>query len=153
MQQTQRYKLFLLLAIAVFPAVTGWLLYHFRDHIQFKTLNRGTLVSPAIHVNTLEANKEGKKLWNIVYAPKGCCDSQCDKTMFTLHQLRKVLGKDGQRVALTLITNTMCGKVDTHDFKKVMFNNKQYVYLQQAIAPENITFTADNKIYLIDPIG
>lgn len=155
MHKTQKvhFKLTLLVMIALFPALCGWFLYHYRDHFQFKTLNRGTLMSPAVQINDFQAKNGTQKLWQIVYAPNGCCDSQCQKTMFTLHQLRLVLGKDSKRVGLTLVTNKTCAKTDAHDFNHIEFNQQQYTTLQNSLTQQNRTTSADNKIYLVDPIG
>jgi hypothetical protein len=146
-------KLILIFAISLFPALCGWFLFHYRDHFQFKTLNRGTLISPAVQDSDLQVNNNPQKLWQIVYAPNGCCDAQCQKTMYTLHQLRKVLGKDGKRVALTLVIPQACSKTDSHDFNKIEFNQANYTRLQNILTEQHKTVSPDNKIYLIDPLN
>jgi hypothetical protein len=153
MQKAQKFqvKLILLLIISLLPAIGGWFLYHYQEHFRFKTLNRGILLNPAVPMEEFADNKQ--KLWKIVYAPSSCCDSQCQKTMFTLHQLRKVLGKDSKRVTLTLVTDAACQKTDLHDFNHIEFNQNKYAKLQTILDQQHQKTTANNKIYLIDPIG
>lgn len=138
--------------ISLLPAVTGWFLYHYREHFQFKTLNHGTLLDSATQIPDLVY--QNKKQWQIVYIPNNCCDADCQKITYTLHQLRIVLAKDADRVSLALVLNKMCPKQDTHDLRKIDFTQQQYQAMQHLIAQhtKNISEIQD-KIYLIDPIG
>lgn len=146
-------KLMLIVMISLFPIVMGWFLYHYRDHFQLKTLNLGTLISPALQMNEFSAQDEKTKLWKIVYAPTACCDEQCQKTMFTLHQLRLVLGKDSRRVGLSIIENKICQKDNTHDFQRIDFTQQQYTQWEKSLATQAKNFQVNNKIYLVDPLG
>jgi len=120
-------QLYLLFIISILPVLMGTFLYYFRDHFQFKTLNHGTLVNPPIHMQELGLAEEKK--WRIVYLPTVCCDKQCDDTMYTLHQLRKLFNKDSKRVSLVLAANQTCTIHETHDFLKLLFTNQQYFFL------------------------
>jgi len=117
------------------------LLYRYHEHFQFKTLNHGQLINPAIAVQPLGLYDEKQKKWQIVYMPQGCCDSACDKITFMLHQLRIALNKNSQRVNLTLVLSAACPVKQTHDFQKVIFTRAQYA-----------SFKTDS-IYLVDPMG
>lgn len=132
---------FWLIVITVLPMLIGWLLYHYHDHFQFKSLNHGVLVNPPVAFHYGTENK-----WQIVYLSNGCCDKQCDDKLFTLHQLRKALGKNQERVGLSLAVSPACHLTETHDFQKIILTEQQYKTLQdQHISP--------NQIYLVDPLG
>lgn len=131
-----RVKLLLVMIIFIFPLAAGSLLYHFRDSIHFKTLNHGSLINPPISVSTLW--KSDKK-WQIVYAPKNCCDATCEKTMFLLHQMHLILGNDNPRTSLVLLVDKMCPKADPHDFQEVALTGSAFTTIPQ------------DKIYLVDP--
>lgn len=148
-----RTKILLIFVISIFPMFMGWFLYHYRDHFQFKTTNLGTLVNPPLHTAQFEMKKDMTPLWKIIYAPGDCCDAQCQKTMYTLHQLRLVLGKDSRRVGLNLVENSICKTTDTHDFQKVNLTKQESLIWQQALSPKSAHFQVENKIYLVDPAG
>lgn len=135
-KQLSTLKLLLVTVVFVFPLVAGSLLYHFRDSIHFKTLNHGVLINPPITVNDLW--KSDNK-WQIVYAPKNCCDASCEKTMFLLHQLHLILGNDNRRTSLVLLVDKACPKADPHDFQEVALAASQFSTIKQ------------DKIYLVDP--
>lgn len=134
MQNTKaQFKLFFVLIIFIFPLIIGSLLYHYREHFHFKTSNHGTLMNPAVNLTSWQS--EGK--WQIVFSPQNCCDANCERTMFLLHQLRLILGNDSRRAGLVLALEKTCPQADLHDFKKVELN--QFSAMQK------------NKIYLVDP--
>ena len=127
------------MAISILPVFLGSLLYYFHGYFQLKTLNHGVLINPPIQMKTL--NTLGEKQWQIIYIPQQCCDAICQKTMFTLHQLKKVLGKESKRVNLVLASQQNCQIKELHDFKKLLFTARQYPQLR------------NDKIYLLDPLG
>jgi cytochrome oxidase Cu insertion factor (SCO1/SenC/PrrC family) len=74
--------------------------------------------------------------------------------MFTLHQLRIALGKDRNRVNLALIVDQQCQIKDIHDFSKYVLTEQQYTLLQSNLSQAgDKNFVANDKIYLIDPLG
>jgi hypothetical protein len=105
------------------------------------------LVHPAVHQEALALDPEKQKLWQIIYAP-GTCDSGTEKEMYTLHQVRKALGKNQDRVSLTLLASPDCQQTE-HDFRKLIFSKDQFAQLQQSLNQKQV----EDKIYLLDPIG
>jgi hypothetical protein len=140
----QLYSLFLVFFI---PALLGWLLFHFHNEFQFKTTNHGVLVNPAVHEDALAFDPAKQKFWQIVYAPASC-GSDTEKKMYVLHQLRKALGKNQDRVSLTLLANSDCQQ-SAHDFRKLIFSKQQFAELQKSLNQNQV----NDKIYLLDPIG
>lgn len=146
-------KFYFLILIFVLPVVASWLLYHFHDHFQFKTTNRGVLMKSPLQVQAwwkIPANHK----WQIVYMPSVCAEGQCEKMMFTLSQLRKALGKDYERVNLTLVTQQPYEAKQKYDFQHIVFTKNQESEFQLAIQKnQDSHFDTRNKIYLVDPIG
>jgi hypothetical protein len=139
-------KLFLLGIIFVLPAFAGWFLYQYHDYFSFKTTNRGTLVHPALQRDDLALHAPAQQRWQIIFAPLQC-SAATEKLMHTLHQLRVALGKDKERVILTLLTDNQCQQPE-HDFRKLIFDSQQNLQLQQALKTQST-----GKIYLLDPNG
>lgn len=142
-------KLFLIALIFIIPVVVSHYVYDHSNGFHFKTMNHGVLVSKPFPVKEFTSAPD-KRQWQIVYMPAGACDKQCDTTMFTLHQLRKAIGKNHGRINLVFVTNAENKLKDAHDFQQIIFNKEQYAYISNSIEPN---FSAKDKIYLIDPLG
>lgn len=163
MMQKKYLKLFLILMIFVMPSIIGHYLYQHHAQFSLKTTNYGILLSQPIQIEKLSSSKNSKPQWQIVYIPQTCADNQTDKIMFSIHQLRKALGNNRDRVALTLVVDNKCQIKDTHDFAKIVFDDQQYKNLENHLSSINpmhqeVTNSAGlglskNKIYLIDPLG
>jgi len=148
-QKKTRIQIFSLLLVFALPAMIAWYLFHFHEQFQFKTVNYGVLVNPPITVQDLSA---GERKWQIVYATSACSDKQSEKMMYTLHQVQKALGKDRDRVNLTLVANETCQLKDAHDFRKVLLTHQQYTQWQKQFSRKGEkNFVVNNKIYLVDP--
>jgi hypothetical protein len=146
--KTTHVKLWALLAIFIVPFIISLFLYVYHANFNFKTTNHGELLTPPLPASEWVAN-DGKKIWQIVFVPVDCTTAQSENIMFSLHQLRLILGKDLDRVGLTLATKKMCLLPDVHDFRKVRMSDELYVQLQ-TLKPEQ---PVENSIYLVDPEG
>lgn len=143
-KRKMRLQLVSLFLVFTVPALMGWILYHYHDHFQFKTINHGVLVNPPLHVQELVASD---RTWQIAYITSNCSDKQSEKMMYTLHQVQKALGKDRDRVSLTFVENKACAFKATQPFRQLLFTDVQYNQLQKA------SFQKGSQIYLVDPIG
>lgn len=133
-----RSKFYLVISIFLLPMLISWILYFFHEHIHFKKLNHGKFISPPIHADFLHAKSSPNtpKVWHLVHIDSGNCDTTCQKITYQLNQVRKVLGKDQDRLnILSLHAHTA-----------------EVTQLQQLFQQKNLTLTVDNKIYLIDPL-
>jgi hypothetical protein len=139
-----KIKIIGLLLVFIIPMMVSWFLYAYHDYFHFQTTNHGTLLTPPLHDESFIAGVS--PTWQLVYAPTDCQSKDADTMMFTLHELRLLLGKDSKRVSLTLLTENNCGLANTHDFRKLTFNSKQ---LREKLADHRVS----DKIFLIDPRG
>ncbi len=142
-----QYKLFLLIMAFILPLFASWVLYAYHNYFQLKTMNHGVLVSPVIDVPGLKIDAAQKK-WQIIYFPADCGEKRTDKVMFMLHQLRLALGKESQRVCLTLASDGSCQFKKTHDFRKVILDHLEYNKLQNTLHLD-----PKDHIFLVDPLG
>lgn len=134
-----KYKFSLIWVLFIIPMIVSGLIYHFRSHFHFHTLNYGQLINPPIKVECL-ADTMRSKQWKIIYIADSICDAHCVKIKFQLYQLKKALGKDEERVSVvTFLSSDPKVHLLENDFQK--FSNKQIVYSIQ------------NKIYLVDPLN
>lgn len=139
-RKTNPLPLIWLALVFITPMIVSFVLFHYHDSFHFKTTNRGTLIRPVV-------NLPATKQWQIVYAPTKNCDAQCEKMIFTLHQLKIALGKDRNRVTLAVL-NSNYPSAKEHEFTLLKLTTHQHQQLQSSIKQ-----SLENKIYLIDPIG
>jgi hypothetical protein len=122
----------------------SWFMYQYPDYFNFHTTNHGKLMQPMVHdANLLDAAHPS---WQIVYAPQNCMAQSAEHKMFFLHQLRRALGKDADRVSLSLLTEQVCPLTDSHDFRKISLNAAE---IRAALEDHQL----ESKIYLVDPQG
>lgn len=131
-----RTKLYYVIVIFVLPLLASWLLYQYHDYFYFKTSNHGALVKPLIHADYL-THDSGDKKWRIIYISNHNCHEKCKKMEFNLHQIQIALGKDQKRVLVS--------RMDEQQ------NNVKL--LSADFAKQNLEFSVQNKIYLVDPIN
>ncbi len=104
----------LLLLIFIIPMIGSYILFHYHEKFPLKQTNHGQLISPPILTNFLHK-------WQMIYV----CDENCDKVFHSLQQIKKVFGKDSNRI----------------EVQQKTLDEMQMNVLQK------------NKIYLIDPRG
>jgi len=133
-------NLFLLIMVFVLPIIASELLYLYRQHIDFKTLNHGVIVNPPIDVKFLYQgmNNATEKKWRLLQVTDDFCDAQCEKEFYQLGQVKKILGKDRDRVLVISIG----GKYTKLDQLNMLFAQH---------GEKN--FIVKNKIYIVDPLG
>jgi hypothetical protein len=90
---------YLLMFVFIGPLVGAQLLYIFRNHFTFATLEHGILILPPIPAQNLPAFEKaflGK--WQLIYLKPQPCDLHCQNTRAPLSQIHRALGKEKNRV-------------------------------------------------------
>lgn len=149
MNMTKRHRaLFFLLMVFGLPVIISILLFYFHDHIPFKTMNHGVLINPPIQV---EANGIAKtRTWQVVYLPGQSCDAECEKYIYLLGQIKKAVGKDKNRVEVSVINQHPIN----NSIHQITLNTAQLMDLQKRLPSNNSqSFDMQHKVYLIDPSG
>jgi len=98
MQKNSKKPLIILFAISILPFLMAWVLYHYAHFFPFKTLNHGQFIDPPV-------KSQPHPKWEILYIHSLSCQASCKNVIHQLHQLRKALGKDSERVDIIDISN------------------------------------------------
>lgn len=124
-----------LVLVFLIPMIISFVLYNFHGYFHMKTINQGIILAPPINAPYLSTSKNNEKIWQIIYISTENCDARCKEIDYKLHQVKKALGKDSNRVQVL--------RVD---------NNNQIDTLTKAFATQGEEgFIVRGKIYLIDP--
>lgn len=103
-EKASRLKLIGLMLILLSPILLSSLFYIFRDQFAIKTINRGTLLQPAISLASLGVPNQGnERKWQIFYLAPETCDQDCLAQKDLLQRIHTALGKDQSRVILRSI--------------------------------------------------
>jgi len=104
---TQR-TLLIMVAVFALPYLASWFLFLNPGVIDLGGRSNGTLISPLIGpdeapfvlsaVKINEQKEIDEKIWTLLMFGSGPCQEACQKTMFTLQQLRKMMGLDKVRI-------------------------------------------------------
>lgn len=149
--------LIFVMIVFIVPAIVGTLLYHFHDYFNFKTTNRGTLLTPPMQVQYLYSGLEDgdQKKWRIIHVSGGECAAECQKINFQLGQVQKALGKNHNRVALVFIDGQYQPlKKFQEEFAQQINSNPSAT--RKSITNKGVPVSNNEiyyKIYLVDPLG
>ena len=102
-----RLQLILLFAVFAAPLLGAYYLYSQRDTQTFSTVNNGELYSKPQDLIDLPLLFEGEqtkvfnqleKKWYLIVVADGACDKVCENNLLTIRQLRRMQGKNINRV-------------------------------------------------------
>lgn len=146
-----RSKFVLIILIFAVPMILSFTLYQFRNSFHFKTMNHGEFVQPALTTQKLGFENSAAKTWKILFVTADDCNEKTSEILYTLHQLKKALGKDRNRVSLLLLKQESCKLTEEFGFHRQPFTVVQFKNYQKEIELREIE--PWNAIFLIDPIG
>lgn len=106
MQQNPHFKhrhsrlvAYLLILVFTLPIAIAYTLYQCRKTVTFKTLEHGTLLSPAIQVKAAPFFKsEFLGNWQLIYVEPQPCAIDCQTRLTELKKIHQALGKEKRRV-------------------------------------------------------
>lgn len=88
-QITKYYVLLLLATMFAAPGITAYLFYQHPEWLGTSKINKGTLLSPPIALNSFD--KQSK--WKIVFLSPGGCKKDCIQQLNMLARVRLALGR------------------------------------------------------------
>ena len=89
-KQTSKYSVLLLLAIMfAAPGITAYLFYQHPEWLGTSKINKGTLLSPPIALNSFDQQSK----WKIVFLSPGGCKKDCIQQLNMLARVRLALGR------------------------------------------------------------
>lgn len=157
-----RWMLWLVLLVCASPMIASYFTYYVLK--PEKRNNYGTLIDqrahpvPAMASTTLDgkpaALEQFKGKWVMLMAAPGACGDACRKQLFTMQQLRKMQGKEMERIErVWLIT-------DSEPLDTLVIREYDGTHMlradPRAIAnwlPADPGTSAADHIYMIDPLG
>jgi hypothetical protein len=157
-----RWKLFAVIAVCASPLIASYLAYYVIRPTSRS--NYGALIDPRAYPipplasATLDGRPEGldqyKGKWIMLKVGGGACADACRKQLFTMRQERLMQGKEMDRVErVWLITDRE--PIDTMLIRQ--YDGMHMLHADPARVakwlPVDAGSTADEHIYLIDPLG
>lgn len=109
--QHKRLMLFFLVAVFTLPIITAKILIDTGMARDLATEQHGIIIEPAVD---LRASKNLKSLtdnglapseWISIYFELGGCQKECQKQIISLQNVKKVLGKDSDRLKVGIFTS------------------------------------------------
>jgi cytochrome oxidase Cu insertion factor (SCO1/SenC/PrrC family) len=126
----KKYIPIFLLLTFILPVIGSWILFHYHEHFHLKTTNHGHLVKEPVVLNDFQTK------WRILYI----CDDQCDNKFHLLQQIKKALGKDGNRtlVHLNKVQEIPSGYVRNHMIYLVDPHGNLFMFYEDTVNPMDI---------------
>jgi hypothetical protein len=157
-----RWKMLAVLAVCAAPVLASYFTYYVIKPTTHN--NYGTLVDPRSYPipplasTTLDGRPEGldkyKGKWIMLKVGGGECAQACQKQLFTMRQERLMQGKEMDRVERVWLVT------DRAPIETVLIREYDGMHMLRAPAavvakwlPSDPGTTADEHIYLIDPLG
>ncbi len=152
----------LILFICAAPLWLAHVLMHRAMSKSWGTNAKGILIKPVsvskcdawrgdtlIHLNALP------RRWHLVYMTRACCDASCQKTLFHLNQIRRVIRHAWDHTNVVLVRPKQCQKPLPSNIKPtVLAMTPSQVHSWEQLLPKNLQSTdASSQVYLIDPSG
>jgi len=166
LSKTQR-TLLLMVAIFAVPYALSWLLYMNPGWFNLGTRNNGTLISPVISADQFQLKQadgqpyqldleSGK--WTLMMFGASQCDASCEKTLFTLQQLRRMMGVDKAKirrvyVMLDSVTpDDLAAQIEKYPGTTIQKAGQETTtFLEQTLEIESGSL--GRKILIADPYG
>ena len=105
--KTARRTLLIMVTVFAVPYLLAWFIYFKPGVVDLGTRNNGTLISPMISSEQIHLSRPGGQsvaeagdsdVWMLLSFGEGVCATDCEKTLFTLQQLRKMVGVEKSRL-------------------------------------------------------
>ena len=102
-----RRTLLIMVTVFAVPYMLAWFLYFKPGALELGTRNHGTMISPMIGPEQFQLvqldgqsprEAAGSDRWMLLSFGEGSCDADCEKTLFTMQQLRKMAGVEKTRL-------------------------------------------------------
>ncbi len=151
-------QLALIAAIFIGPLVlAAWLYYGGQSYQPEGRANHGVLLEPIVNLNDavpgVELPAGSEAHWRLVYVNTGPCGDDCREGLYTIRQIRLMLGREMERVDRIFLHGE--APLDTlfieaeHEGLVTLGEASLASYLQSRLPQE----TPGNGYYLVDPLG
>ncbi len=155
-------SLYALFFIFLAPVIIGTTIYFNKEKLGIgtNTVNYGTLVRPATHLNIEDLSIAGKaatkenvlsKKWTLLYIAPNQCDELCKERLLLMKNVRLLMNEHMRRIRTVLISSDPALEVQLKD------DNPNLVFANVESSSSDFLTQFKNKetlpIYMIDPLG
>lgn len=162
-QAKNRRTFLLLLAFFITPTLLGYLAYFGGWIDGSNTVNKGTLLSPPIAIETLDLHLDNGELfaqptlhgkWWLLYQAPTSCEQACLNSLMQTRQTRLALGKNTERVQRVLIiaADALSTSPELAEHIKTQHPDALVLNPSTAISSESNPLEP-GLIYIVDPLG
>ena len=153
-----RVQLLLIAAVFLGPlAVAAWLYFAEPELVPEGRTNHGALLQPIVNLgeaapeSALHASNDSQ--WVLIYANTGDCSDDCEFSLYTLRQSRRMLGREMDRLVRVFLHGT--SPLDTVLLAEeheglVTLQDSDLAALLRRETPEDLE---PGGYYLVDPLG
>ncbi len=163
-----RLQLLALMAVFAAPLVAAYYFYSIRDTFDFQTVNNGELYRKPQDLIDLPISIDGgesvkfnslEKKWYLLVVADGACNEICEKNLLTIRQLRRMQGKNINRIASVLVHRNLENSLAVDLAAKYSIKQARVqgaAQFDEWLAPfyqarGDAQFDA-SRIYLVDPL-
>lgn len=151
-QVTKYYILLLLATMFAAPGIAAYLFYQHPNWVGSTKVNKGTLLSPPISLNSLDNQSK----WQIIFWSPGACEQTCLTQLDMLARIRLALGRKLYQVDQQLIlsdehssiTKKMKSVLKERDFHITQLSEDDKIKLN-VISPDAKIFIANPDNFLV----
>lgn len=162
-QAKNRRIFLLLLAFFITPTLLGYLAYFGGWIDSSNTVNKGTLITPPIAIESLNLQLDDGKLfaqptlrgkWWLLYQLPQTCEQSCINSLLQIRQVRLALGKNTERVSRVLIveSGSLSSNPELAGHIKSEHGDALMLAPSEEILAKN-TPLESGVIYIVDPLG
>lgn len=162
-QTKNRRTFLLLLAFFITPTLLGYLAYFGGWVDGSNTVNKGTLITPPIAIESLNLQLDDGKLfaqptlrgkWWLLYQLPQTCGQSCINSLLQIRQVRLALGKNTERVQRVLIAepDLLSSNPELAGHIKSEYSDALMLAPSEALITKS-TPLESGLIYIVDPLG
>jgi hypothetical protein len=145
-QKKSRRSMLLLLAAFIAPIILAKLAL-MQNWFDYGVTNQGTLVDNELTLTQLGLGDiDFNHQWVMLYALPKVCDQHCERTLYSVHNTYKALGRETPRVTPLALTYQALSPV-----QQQMIQDKQWQVM--SIPNQAKSIIPDSQVLIVDPLG
>ncbi len=147
-KQVSKYCILLLLAtMFAAPGIAAYFFFHHPEWLGTSKVNKGTLLSPAVALNSLD----GQDKWKIVFLSPDGCKKECLQHLNILARVRLALGRKLYQVDELLVLDEQSASLAEEIKPLLKEQDINVVTLSSAEMAKMNDFPADTRIFIANP--
>jgi cytochrome oxidase Cu insertion factor (SCO1/SenC/PrrC family) len=152
MNNPAKARLIFLIIFLLFmvPMILARVFYHHREWLPRHTVNHGQLLSPPVSLQEVAIDPASTQhRWVLLFLSTDHCDDFCWKSLYTMRQIQRALGKDMDRLQRVMLTPAVVEDVKLQQWLDA--NDTAHWQVSQSDLTRALGQPA--AWYVIDPLG